>query len=191
MPLSLRPFPSATATSPVARATALAAVVLVLSACATTRQGGSTPFAQATLRTPAGVEVGTATFRQIDRGIHVDLDVHGIPDGLHGFHIHTVGRCDPPDFASAGGHLNPDAHKHGVKNPEGPHAGDLPNVIIRGGRSQGWTAGTLRVTNDGGPAGLFDADGSAVVLHALVDDEMTDPSGNSGARIACGVIQRR
>lgn len=173
------------------RAGAIIATALAFASCATTRANLPAPFAQATLHTPAGVEVGTATLYQVERAVRIDLRVHDIPDGEHGLHFHTVGRCEPPDFASAGGHLNPDGKNHGVKNPEGPHAGDLPNVIVRGGQSTGWTASTLRVTNDAGPAGLFDGNGTALVLHATRDDEMTDPSGNSGARIACGVIARR
>lgn len=170
---------------------AVASLAFALSACASTPSNLPAPFAGASLRTPSGVEVGTATLYQVDRAVRIDLQVHDIPDGTHGLHFHSVGRCDPPDFASAGGHLNPNGKKHGVKNPEGPHAGDLPNVIVQSGKSSGWTAMTLRVTNDAGPAGLFDADGTALVLHAAPDDEMTDPSGLSGARIACGVIERR
>lgn len=172
------------------RVGAAIALAVTVAACATSRPSAPAPFAQATLRSTTGAEVGTATFRQVDGAIRVDVNVRGVADGAHGLHIHTVGRCDPPAFASAGGHLNPDGHKHGTKNPAGPHAGDLPNVIINGGRSSGYTAMTLRVTNDAGPAGLFDADGAAIVLHADADDDMTDPAGNAGARIACGVIQK-
>lgn len=167
------------------------ALVCTVAACASTPSNALVSFAHATLRTPAGVEVGTATLYQVDGAIRLDLQVRGVADGTHGLHFHAVGRCDAPEFASAGGHLNPGGKKHGVKNPEGPHAGDLPNVIVQGGRSSGWTAMTLRVTNDASPTGLFDSDGTALVLHIAADDEMTDPSGNSGARIACGVIERR
>lgn len=167
------------------------ALACTVAACASTPSNALVSIAQATLRTAAGAEVGTATLYPVDGAIRVDLQVRGVADGTHGLHLHAVGRCDAPDFASAGGHLNPGGKKHGVKNPEGPHAGDLPNVIIQGGRSSGWTARTLRVTNDASPTGLFDSDGTALVLHIAPDDEMTDPSGNSGARIACGIIERR
>lgn len=170
-----------------------AAVVLSLAiaACAHGRPAGPPPIATATLRSSTGATVGTATLRQVDNAIQLDLAVTGIPDGEHGVHFHTVGKCDAPDFATAGGHLNPGGAKHGVKNPAGPHAGDLPNLVIRGGKSSGWTARTLRVAANGAAGGLFDADGTAIVIHASPDDEMTDPSGNSGARIACGVIEKR
>lgn len=111
-----------------------------------------------------------------------------VPPGSHGIHIHTVGKCDPPDFASAGGHYNPDGKKHGLDNPEGPRAGDLPLLVV----AQDGT-GTLETTTNlltNRPKGKepFDADGAALVVHASADDQKTDPTGNSGARIACGVI---
>ena len=175
-----------------ARLTSGAAAILALSACAHGRGVvAAPPLATATLRSATGESIGTATLRQVDRAIQVDLEVRGIADGAHGVHFHTVGRCDPPDFATAGGHLNPGGTKHGVKNPAGPHAGDLPNLLISGGKSSGWTAKTLRLTPDATPGGLFDPDGTAIVIHAMPDDEMTDPSGASGARIACGVLERR
>ena len=163
---------------------------LALGACATARPKRPPPIATATLHAADGREVGTATLRKVDNAIQLDLDVSGIPDGTHGLHFHTVGKCDAPDFATAGGHLNPGGTKHGVQNPQGPHAGDLPNLVVAGGRSSGWTARTLRVVADTTRGGLFDADGTALVIHANRDDEATDPSGNSGARIACGVIRR-
>jgi Cu-Zn family superoxide dismutase len=107
-----------------------------------------------------------------------------MPTGTHGAHIHTSGRCEGPDFMTAGGHWNPAGTQHGSLNPAGPHDGDLPNIIIgTDGR------GTLGVTVAGGTLdGLLDADGAAMVIHAAADDMTTDPSGNSGARIACGVF---
>ncbi|MFN8665614.1 MAG: superoxide dismutase family protein [Gemmatimonadaceae bacterium] len=173
-----------------ARSSTLAIAALLASACATSRPSLPAPFATAELHTADGRAVGTATLRKVDNAIQLDLDVTGIPDGTHGLHFHTVGKCDAPDFATAGGHLNPGATKHGVQNPQGPHAGDLPNLVVADGRSRGWTARTLRVVADTTRGGLFDADGTALVIHANRDDEATDPSGNSGARIACGVIRR-
>ncbi|MBK7835067.1 MAG: superoxide dismutase family protein [Gemmatimonadaceae bacterium] len=174
------------------RLTSRVLATLALGACAHGRGAVAPPaLAVATLRSSTGTTIGTATLRQVDGAIQVDLDVRGIADGAHGVHFHTVGRCDAPDFATAGGHLNPKGTKHGAKNPAGPHAGDLPNLIISGGRSSGWTAKTLRIAADASPGGLFDADGTAIVVHAMPDDEMTDPSGSSGARIACGVIEKR
>lgn len=140
--------------------------------------------ATATLRTAAGAEAGRATATEVAGGVRFTLDVKGLPAGTHGAHVHTTGRCDAPDFASAGGHWNPTTMKHGSMNPQGPHEGDLPNLIVG---SDG--RGTLGATVPGATlAGLLDADGAAIIVHAGPDDLMTDPSGNSGGRIACGVF---
>ena len=140
--------------------------------------------ATATLVTPTGLPAGRAMVTEVAGGLRVTLDARGLTPGNHGAHLHTVGRCDAPDFASAGPHWNPSATKHGTMNPQGPHAGDLPNLIVGpDGR------GTLGITLAGATlAGLLDTDGAAMVVHAAADDLMTDPSGNSGGRIACGVL---
>ncbi len=140
--------------------------------------------ATATLRTAAGADVGKATAMAVAGGVRFTIDGMGMPAGTHGAHVHTVGRCDAPDFTTAGGHWNPTAMKHGSMNPQGPHEGDMPNLTVgTDGR------GTLGVTIPGATmAGLMDADGSAIVIHAGPDDLMTDPAGNSGGRIACGVL---
>ncbi len=140
--------------------------------------------ATATLLTSTGLDAGRATATEVAGGIRYTLDVKGLPAGNHGAHVHTVGRCDAPDFTTAGAHWNPTSTKHGTMNPQGPHEGDLPNLTIgTDGR------GTLGITVPGATmAGLLDADGSAIVVHAGADDLMTDPSGNSGGRIACGVF---
>lgn len=140
--------------------------------------------ATAMLKTATGADAGRATATEVAGGLRYTLDVKGLPAGTHGAHVHTVGRCDAPDFASAGSHWNPTQMKHGTMNPQGPHEGDLPNLTIG---SDG--RGTLGITVPGATmAGLLDADGSAIVVHAGPDDLMTDPSGNSGGRIACGVF---
>ncbi len=140
--------------------------------------------AGAMLKTATGVDAGRATATEVAGGIRYTLDVKGLPAGMHGAHIHTTGRCDAPDFATAGGHWNPTTMKHGTMNPQGPHEGDLPNLTIG---SDG--RGTLGITVPGATmAGLLDPDGAAIVVHAAADDLMTDPSGNSGGRIACGVF---
>ena len=101
-----------------------------------------------------------------------------------------MGKCEPPEFTTAGSHFNPEGKKHGLSNPEGPHAGDLPNLdVAADGTGQVHYLAT-KVTLNPGPASLFDADGTAVVVHANADDHFTDPTGNSGGRIACGVIQK-
>lgn len=154
-------------------------------------RGDDAALATATLIGTTGTSVGTAAFFAAGAGVRVELNIVGLSDGPHGVHLHAVGSCVGPAFASAGPHINPSGAKHGVKNPGGPHAGDMPNVIITGGRSIGYTTTTLRVTLTDGANGLFDADGSAIVVHAAADDDLTDPSGSSGARVACGVITRR
>lgn len=144
--------------------------------------GGAT--AVATMRTATGAGAGRATATEVAGGVRFTLDVRGLPPGTHGAHVHTTGACDAPGFTTAGGHWNPTAAKHGGMNPQGPHEGDLPNLMVgTDGR------GTLGVTIPGATmAGLLDADGAAMMVHAAPDDLMTDPSGNSGARIACGVF---
>lgn len=150
------------------------------------QSGGAT----ATLLDSAGATVGSATFRQAQPGVRVDVELRGIPDGAHGIHLHAVGTCDAKEFTSAGGHFDTEGKKHGLKNPAGPHAGDLPNITVQNGQSTGYTETTQRVSLDQGASSLFDADGTALVVHAAPDDDVTDPSGNSGARIACGVVRK-
>jgi Cu-Zn family superoxide dismutase len=142
-------------------------------------------LATAALRTASGAEAGRATARDVAGGVRFSLDVTGLPPGTHGAHVHTTGRCDAPDFQTAGPHWNPTATKHGTNNPQGPHLGDLPNLIVGAdGR------GTLAMTIEGATlAGMLDADGAAMLVHASADDLVTDPSGNSGGRIACGAFQ--
>jgi len=112
----------------------------------------------------------------------------GLPPGPHGAHLHAVGRCDPPDFSSAGPHWNPTNRQHGTDNPAGPHMGDMPNLTAAQDGS-GTIDFTVRgATMQGGQQALLDADGAALVIHADADDYRTDPSGNSGGRIACAVI---
>jgi Cu-Zn family superoxide dismutase len=113
----------------------------------------------------------------------------GLPPGDHAFHVHEVGKCDPP-FESAGGHFNPTGKKHGRDNPQGAHAGDLPNIQVMDGRPARIEVVARDISLDGGPGNLFDADGSALIVHAKADDHKSDPAGNAGARIACGVIRQ-
>ena len=135
-----------------------------------------------------GLEVGVLTATQVGRdSVRLVVQSTRIAGGTHGTHLHAVGRCEGSDFSSAGAHLNPTARRHGVRNPQGPHLGDLPNLAVgsdRQGRLETIVAGVLTP----GQAPLFDADGTALVVHASADDQVTDPSGNSGARIACAVI---
>lgn len=169
------------------RATFLTAIAATaLAGCTTTGTTGATAGRTATapLRTATGADVGTVTATEMAGGIQIRIDARGMPAGLHGAHVHTVGRCDAPDFTTAGGHWNPTAKQHGTSNPAGPHAGDAPNLTIGADGSGSVTIMLPAGTMDG----LLDADGSAFVIHANADDYKTDPSGNSGGRIACGVF---
>jgi len=143
--------------------------------------------ASAVLKDASGKEVGAATLTDTPSGVLISLDLTAVPPGEHGFHVHTTGKCEPPDFKSAGPHFNPDQTKHGFMTPEGPHAGDLPNLHVPADGKLQVEVLEPNVTLSG-EAPLLDADGSALVIHAGADDYKTDPAGNSGNRIACGVI---
>jgi len=138
-----------------------------------------------------GQQVGTAHLQQTSGGVKISLTASHLPPGTHGFHIHSVGKCDQPDFTSAGAHLNPDNKQHGSKNPKGPHAGDLGNIEVAADGTVNTTVVASGVTLGDGPNSLFHPDGTSLVIHAKADDLMTDPSGNSGPRIACGVIKKQ
>ena len=145
--------------------------------------------ASAPLMDSSGRVIGNALFTAVGAGsVRVQAWAGSLTPGVHGIHVHAVGSCSP-DFAAAGGHHNPTGAKHGTENPEGPHAGDLPNLVVGADGNGALDAITNRITLTPGPRSIFDADGSALVIHASADDYRTDPTGNSGARIACGVIE--
>ncbi|HEX6289788.1 MAG TPA: superoxide dismutase family protein [Herpetosiphonaceae bacterium] len=143
--------------------------------------------ASAELKDASGQAVGTITLVQEGDTVHLLGSVQRLPPGTHGIHIHAVGACTP-DFNAAGGHYNPTSKKHGLENPEGAHAGDMPNLQVNADGTGSYDHKNSMVTLREGPATLYDADGSSIVIHAGADDYKTDPSGNSGARIACAVI---
>lgn len=168
--------------------------VLAVVAC---HAGSATPAAtpsigaHATLLDQTGARVGNAVLREdSDGAVHLDVNVTGMPPGPHGLHLHAVGACSGTAFADAGGHFNPAAAHHGLSNTAGPHAGDLPNIDVMANGAGRFQGVTRRVTLRPSATSLLDADGSALVVHAGPDDQLTDPAGNSGARIACGVITR-
>jgi Cu-Zn family superoxide dismutase len=154
-----------------------------VTACASSSDDG-TLVGRARLIDANGQPAGEATFWAVTDGMRVVATLPNLPAGAHGFHVHSVGSCQPPGFESAGPHHNPTHREHGTQNPNGPHAGDLPNVDQA---SVNFLVAGLQAT---GATGIFDADGSALVVHAQADDLRTDPSGNAGARIRCGVIER-
>jgi len=146
--------------------------------------------AHAVIVNAQGQKVGTAEIRAFGNGVRIDVNVSQLPPGTHGIHIHNVGKCEGPAFTSSGPHFNPASKKHGKDNPEGPHAGDLLNVEVN---SEGVGKASLvnpQVTLGGGPDSLFHEGGTSLVIHANSDDYKTDPAGNSGSRIACGVIEK-
>jgi len=146
--------------------------------------------AHADINNAQGQKIGEAKFKQTKKGVDVSIDVSQLTPGQHGVHIHAAGKCEGPDFKTAGGHFNPDNKKHGSKNPDGPHNGDLGNITAdANGKAKGTFLDT-HVTLGDGANSLFQTGGTSIVIHASVDDEMTDPAGNSGARIACGVIEK-
>jgi Cu-Zn family superoxide dismutase len=163
-----------------------------LSGCAmTSTQRNAPPMqrsADSVVRDAGGAQVARAVAIGAGDVIRIRIDVSRMPAGSYGAHLHTTGRCEGPDFATAGPHWNPTGRQHGKNNPNGMHKGDLPNLLVGAdGR------GSLEFTIPGaalanGPMPLLDGDGAAIVIHQAADDYRTDPSGNSGPRIACGVF---
>ena len=159
------------------------ALGLVLAGCVP-MAAPDVPVSTADLVSSSGAVLGTVRVFSEPTGVTLRIDAAGVPAGQHGVHVHSTGRCDPPDFTSAGPHWNPGERKHGHRNPAGFHMGDLGNLGV--GADGKLVAGLLvpQATVDA----LRDVDGAALVLHAKADDEVTDPSGNSGDRIACAVL---
>lgn len=181
--------PSRTRPGRLALAIIAAGVVLGTSACVSTSQPASRPFATATIRNADGAVIGTARLSPSGSAASLTVEAGTLPAGPHGIHLHAVGRCEAPGFTSAGGHLNPAQRQHGHENPQGSHLGDLPNLVV-GADGNGVLSAPLAGDGAAVEASLFDGDGAAIVIHAGPDDYRTDPSGNSGARLACGVFER-
>ena len=168
----------------------IVALVGALSLFSCTSYAMAQDRARADIKNAQGNTVGTASLSETKEGLLIIVNAKGLPEGLHAVHIHAVGKCEAPAFASAGGHFNPLDKKHGLSNPDGPHAGDLPDMYVNKDGVGRYEALRQSMTLGSGETSIFDPDGSAIVIHAAADDNMTDPAGNSGDRIACGVITR-
>ena len=173
---------------------ALAALVMLTPlGCGLLGGKSSTPprtgNASATLRDRSGATVGTATLSNTGSGVLISASFTGLGPGTHAIHVHQTGLCTP-DFGAAGAHFNPDNRQHGFRNAQGSHAGDLPNLHVGAGGSLTVDLLLPNATLNGSRA-LLDGDGAAIVVHANADDYVTEPSGNSGDRVACGVIAGR
>ena len=164
------------------------AAIVAIAALAAGPIASAADMAAADIVNGDGEVIGKAAFEQTPTGVLISVDVTGLPPGGHGIHLHATGSCTP-DFKAAAGHINPGKAKHGLRNPEGPDNGDLPNLFVAADGSARAEFFTTRVSVSGGdrPA-LLDGDGSAVIIHENPDDHMTQPIGGAGGRIACGVI---
>ena len=167
----------------------LSLAVLLILAGAMTVVKADDDSASAELHNANGESVGTVAMTQTDDGVKIVLDVSHLSPGMHAFHIHGTGKCDAPDFKSAGGHFNPEGKEHGLKNPKGHHAGDMENFEADAEGSAHVEVVNPAVTLGEGKNSVFQPNGTAFVIHEKADDEMSDPAGNAGGRVACGVIE--
>ncbi len=174
------------------RATALLTSIscaLALGGCTSIQDLPTERVASARLTLANGIPAGTVQLLRSGDRLTLVVAATGISSGPHGFHLHQTGECKRPDFASAGGHLNPEGKSHGTMSAGGSHLGDLPNLVI-GESGTGSVTADISAPAEQALEWIFDSDGTAVVIHAGPDDYRTDPAGNAGSRIACGVLER-
>jgi Cu-Zn family superoxide dismutase len=177
---------------------ALVALVPLLAGCAgskgesmgKTRDAPPSLIVNSEIIDANGQILGSVRVTQEPEGARIVTNLIGLPAGVHGVHLHAAGRCDTPGFTTAGAHFNPGMKQHGSMNPAGTHAGDLPNITVGDDRRASYDVVSTGLRLADGPAPLLGLDGAAIVIHAAADDYKTDPSGNSGARIACGILAR-
>ena len=163
--------------------------LLALSGCQTAYEAAATQIASVAVMDRSGAQVGTARLFSLGDEVTINASFTALSPGTHGVHLHTTGNCSANDFTSAGGHLNPGGEEHGTRNPRGAHLGDLPNVTIANDGS-GTMSTILRGTRASVESAVFDSDGTALVVHEGADDYRTDPAGDAGSRVACGVLAR-
>lgn len=168
----------------IARILLTATALLVLTVTA-----ASANSAKAMLKNTEGADVGRVELTQVEDGVLLRVAVKGLPPGDHAFHVHAIGKCEPP-FTSAGGHFNPGNKKHGMMAADGHHAGDMPNLVVpASGELKLEVVNTAITLDKDKPNSVLKPDGAAFVIHAAPDDYKTDPTGDAGGRIACGVIE--
>ena len=173
----------------------LASVVATSTLACGTNPAPATTLPQSTsvtvkLGDAKGDSIGTAVLSPDAAGVKIALAISGLSAGEHAIHVHGTPQCEGPAFTSAGGHFNPEQKQHGLNNPQGPHAGDMPNFTVDATGRSSATVVAPGVTLDDGPRSVFTGGGTALVIHAQADDMKSEPAGNAGARIACGVIRK-